>query len=66
MSFNHSDTNPGCHKLSFLDLKSADDVQEAYHLIRDVVPVTPQVIPKLKPLMEVNPDSYNHSAQMKL
>lgn len=36
------------HPRSFLDLKSADDVQEAYNLIRDVVPVTPQVIPKLR------------------
>lgn len=35
------------HKHSLLCLKSADDVQEAYSLIQDVVPVTPQVTPRL-------------------
>lgn len=34
---------PSLHKHSLLPLKSADDVQEAYSLIQDVVPVTPQV-----------------------
>lgn len=43
------------HKDSLPSWKSADDVQEAYNLIQDVVPVTPQVTKG--DLVEHNPDS---------